>query len=518
MALLTMPSFKKRLLLCLLVIQAISFNANAQQSFPLPNELKADVKFWTRVYTEISTQEGFIHDSQHLSVIYERVSFTPGTSKAARQKIIDRKKKHYSKILQELSTGRIFRLTLAHKRVLRLWPSDTSSKQFIKAKDRLRFQLGQSNRFKDGLIRSGRWQPYIYNQFKELNIPKELASLPHVESSFLPHARSHAGAAGLWQFTRPTGRRYMRIDHIVDERLDPFIATRAAGLLLKNNYKITETWPLALTAYNHGAAGMRKATKIVGSTDISKIVREYKGRTFGFASRNFYNAFKAALAIDSNPQPYFGTIKRDAPIIINQVTLPSFYTAQGLKQAFSLKNNLFKSLNPALQAPVLNNAKLVPKGYPLRIQNNLTNGNVKIILAAIPNDEIRSNQTPDTLHKVRRGDSLSSISQRYHTKITTLIAMNNLRSRHKIRIGQILKLPASAPGNKIRTSHTFYTVKQGDHLSSIAKRAGVLEADIIALNRLRNRHHLLVGQRLRIRQDPLVKTLARESYKTNKKY
>ena len=91
-------------------------------------------------------------------------------------------------------------------------------------------------------------------EFTALGVPIEIAALPHVESSYNPDARSHVGASGIWQFTRSTGRRFMRVDHVVDERNDPFAATRAAGRLMAYNYSITGNWPMAITAYNHGLA------------------------------------------------------------------------------------------------------------------------------------------------------------------------------------------------------------------------------------------------------------------------
>ena len=94
------------------------------------------------------------------------------------------------------------------------------------ASKRIRYQQGLRNRFRDGLVRSGRWRGYIEEQFRELGVPVELAALPHVESSYNPGARSHVGASGIWQFTRSTGRRFMRVDHVMDERNDPFRASR----------------------------------------------------------------------------------------------------------------------------------------------------------------------------------------------------------------------------------------------------------------------------------------------------
>jgi len=498
----------------LLVLFSSALLARDSTAFPLPNTLKPDVNFWLKVYTEVTTSEGFIHDNEHLNVIYERLSFTPGTSYKTRQKTIKQKKKYYQDILLYLAVNSNKRLDKArYRHVKALWPTGTSSKEFKKAADRLRFQLGQSDRFKQGLVRSGRWQPYIKEEFNKLGLPNELASLPHVESSFRSDARSHAGAAGLWQFTRSTGRRFMRIDHVVDERLDPFLATRAAGLLLKDNHEITGTWPLALTAYNHGAAGMRRAVKATGGTDIAKIVREYKGRTFGFASRNFYNAFVAAHDIDQRPSAYFGQIQRDKPMEIQEVKLPSYYTAQGLMAAFNMKNNIFKSLNPALQPSILANSKYVPKGYRLRVPIETRQAEHGALIATIPYDEKSSKQKPDASYKVRRGDSLSKIAKRFKVRTSQLVAINGLRSQHKIRIGQVLKLPSAAK-QQMRGAHqvaegaVFYTVRKGDRLSVIASQSGVSEANLLALNKLKNKNFLYVGQKLRLRKNPDVLSVA----------
>lgn len=506
----------KRVLITFTLLFAFSSSLLADQDvlFSTPKELKPDVRFWTRIYTEISTSEGLIHDNKHLGIIYERLSFSPGTSFKARQKIIKEKKKYYKKILLELAESRSRRFaTTRHKRVKALWPKATQANEYKEGAGRLRFQLGQSDRFKEGLVRSGRWQGYIRQEFRKLNIPNQLASLPHVESSFTPNARSHAGAAGLWQFTRSTGRRFMRIDHVLDERLDPFVASRSAGLLLKDNHQITGTWPLALTAYNHGAAGMLRATKKTGGTDIAKIVREYKGRTFGFASRNFYNAFLAALDVDQHTEKYFGQVKRDKAAVFKTVKLPTYYTTQGLVNAFGLKNNIFKSLNPALQPSIWSNSKFIPKGYHLRLPRAVSITDAKIVIAKIAHDEKSSQQKPDVSYKVRRGDSLSKIASRFKVSMSQLVAANSLRSKHRIRIGQVLKLPSFARNlqkgaDKISKDATFYVVKSGDRLAVIAAKAGVLELDLLSLNKLKNKNHLNVGQKLRLREDPAVLSIA----------
>ena len=271
---------------------------------PRPASLQPAVGFWTKVYTEVDTSSGYIHDDRYLDVVYAVVRFREGASSRTRQRAVKSAKKRYATVLRTLAGGKRSGLNEDETRVLALWAGKED--KLKGAAERLRFQLGQANRFKAGLVRSGAWTPYIFDAVSGVGLPPELVALPHVESSFNPGARSHVGAAGMWQFTRSTGRRFMRIDHVVDERLDPFLSTNAAVQLLQNNYEVTGTWPLAITAYNHGAAGMRRAAGQLGTTDIGVIVQSYRGRTFGFASRNFYAAFLAAVDADADAQIHFG--------------------------------------------------------------------------------------------------------------------------------------------------------------------------------------------------------------------
>jgi membrane-bound lytic murein transglycosylase D len=233
----------------------------------------------------------------------------------------------------------------------------------------------------------------------------------------------------------------MQVDYVVDQRMDPFAATVAAAQLLEHNYQLTGTWPLALTAYNHGASSMRRASKQLGTTDIATILRDYRGRAFGFASRNFYLSFLAALEVSSNPERYFAPFDRADPVAYAEVELPDYLLVNSFARAFNTDFGMLKQHNRALLDPVWRGKKRIPAGFTMRVPSNSIQGSPEQLLAAIPAQERFTEQTPDLFHTVVRGDTVSEIATRYGHDIRDIAAMNGLNRRYQIRIGQVLRLP-----------------------------------------------------------------------------
>src|SRR5690606_3831440 len=165
-----------------------------------------------------------------LAIVYQRVDYDRPEIERQRTRIQD--------ALKALGGGKREGLTNLEQQILALWPAGVSNETLRTAANNVRFQLGQSDRFVEGLIRSGAYREHIESVIRGKHLPIELAALPHVESSFHPGAYSSVAAAGMWQFMRATGQRFMRIDHIVDERMDPYTATYAAMSLLEYNYRI----------------------------------------------------------------------------------------------------------------------------------------------------------------------------------------------------------------------------------------------------------------------------------------
>jgi membrane-bound lytic murein transglycosylase D len=501
------------------------------ESIPRPEGIQDDVNFWIRVYTEVTTNEGFLHDERNLSVVYDKLSFSPGSSPRERQRIVedhrDRLTSALQRVIQALPTqaGRDA-LSADDKRILALWGPNPSVILLRDATDRIRFQLGQADRFREGLMRSSTWQTHIAETFANLGLPPELAVLPHVESSFNAAAYSKVGAAGLWQFMRSTGRRYMRVDDAVDERLDPYRSTEAAAQLLAYNYRVLGTWPLALTAYNHGAAGMRRARETVGTDDFVKINRTYSSRTFGFASRNFFPSFLAALAIDENPEKYFGHLERRPELKFREVSMPAYVRLSTLERTLGVDREQLRALNPAWRPSIFEGSRLVPRGYRLRLPaNTAVSWTADLLADRLPRDEMYVGQITPRTHRIRSGETLASIAPKYGMSAAQLARLNRLSVNANLRAGRRLQLPEqmpralgaptavvaaipvvavaeepAAPQNgtaEIAGDSDFYVVRRGDTLQGIAARVRVSEANLMRMNSLKDPDRLYEGQRLR---------------------
>ncbi|WP_319586719.1 lytic transglycosylase domain-containing protein [uncultured Desulfobulbus sp.] len=337
----------------------------AAENFPLYPCIRANVKFWEDVYSRYSTRQGILHDTDDLSRVYaviDLVDWEAPDSAKTNSGRIQAAKSRINAILANLGSGTPPR-TVEERRIAGLFPKQRHT-TYHEAGENIRLQIGQSDRFKEGLIRSGRYLQQFRQIFEAQGLPAELVFLPHVESSYNPKAYSKVGAAGLWQFTRTTGKDFMTINQLVDERYDPYLATQAAAQLLKENYAQLQTWPLALTAYNYGRAGMVRAVREEGSYE--GIFKSYNQGYFKFASRNFYSEFLAAMRVakrlGGNPALPF-----ERPEATDIFRLKEDVPIGRLLATFHISPENFARFNPALMQPVLNGEKAVPKGYLVRL-------------------------------------------------------------------------------------------------------------------------------------------------------
>ena len=348
----------------LIILLLVPQSAPAQTVWQYREELKNDIQFWENIFTRFGINQEVFHDAENLQIVYKVMTFDSTVSKENREKEVEKTKKQIGKALRNLAKNHRAHRELSpyQKYLLRLFGDSVSVKELRDAAKRVRSQQGMRENFYAGIKRSVVYLDYMKQLFKAEGLPEELVYLPHIESSFNPVARSHAGAAGLWQFMRSTGRRYLKINRIVDQRYDPFISSQAAVKVLKNNYRKLGDWGLALTAYNFGLAGMKRAAKKYGANYL-KVRQSFSHRRFQFASRNFYPEFLAVVKIMQNIQHYFPDITLDeVPRVIRCQTLKRVNLKRLLRQ-LPVDGAEVKKLNRGYRRRVWNGWQWLPAGY-----------------------------------------------------------------------------------------------------------------------------------------------------------
>jgi len=424
--------------LFLLVGPCLAQASADQRNFPEYKIISANVLFWEKVYSTHSINTSIIHDKHDLSRIYGTVSMVedgfPNARKLNRQKV-DQVKSHIKTILLDLASNPRPR-TREQKRIAALFGNTTRSSVYREASKNIRSQRGLKERFQEGVVRSGAYMDQLKSIFRAEGLPEDLVYLPHVESSFNPMAFSKFGAAGMWQFTHGTGKEFMRIDYIIDERRDPIISGLAAAAFLKRNYQQLGTWPLALTAYNYGPAGMRRALNQEGSYE--KIFQNYTKGHFKFASRNFYAEFLAAVKVAKRLER--SGLVLEEPLRGITVKLPAYTRADRLCDYLDISTAILKKYNPALRDPVFKGSKYIPKNYVLKLPYRFNNSR---LLSAAPPSIFSPSQKRSKFYRVKPGDSAGTIAYRHKVSLKDLIRVNNLNTKAVIRVGQNLRIPVT---------------------------------------------------------------------------
>ena len=404
--------------------------------FPVYPSIEPNVKFWTKVYSEYSTAQGILHDSQKLNIIYEVVELRSG-AKTINEKRIQKAKDKYKTILRKLAQNPSVS-DVETRRVAALFGKNANRATFQNAIYRIRCQIGQKDSFRDGIIRSGAWIDEIKKIFRSYNLPLDLVYLPHVESSFHLKAYSKFGAAGIWQFVRDAGKRFMTVGYAIDERWDPIRSSEAAAQLLKHSYEKFGNWPLAITAYNHGISGMLSATWTKGGYE--DIFNHYKSDIFKFASRNYYSEFLAAREVASNYEKYFGKITPDTPVECRKIVLAGYASIKDLCEYFSVDIATLRKHNPSLRTPVFTEQKYVPKGYSLRLPSDAVQNRMGAT-SELPLSMYKHHQKSSRIYRVKKGDNISKIAQMHGINVSDLIIANKINSKGVIYVNQHLRLP-----------------------------------------------------------------------------
>ena len=412
--------FLSRLLTLLLLSLLVSFPiqlrirdaSDNEEPLPLLPGLEEAVEFWKIVFTRHGASELIFHDRLEPMKIFKVLEV--GENNPARRVIEEER----GKILREYSLG-----------------GDEK---------RVRVQRGVKERFTSGLKLSRRYLEQMQRIFMAEGLPTDLAYLLLVESSFDIHARSRAGALGMWQFMPSTGKKFLRIGPAVDERRDPVESTRAAARFLRQNYEIFGKWPLAITAYNHGREGIRRAIAEVGSRDLMEIIRRYQGPSFGFASKSFYAEFLAALEVAKRSEEFFPNLEYHPPFPLEEIEMKRAVSITDLLKPTRIQRDEFLGWNPALSPKVRD----IPKGYRVKVPAE----KLELFLVAHRRTsepspgKLQTVPVPEsalawTRHRVVSGETLSQIAKIYRISMREIKQANRLASAHLITAGQDLKIP-----------------------------------------------------------------------------
>ncbi|MCF8143952.1 MAG: LysM peptidoglycan-binding domain-containing protein [Deltaproteobacteria bacterium] len=359
--------------------------------------------------------------------------------------------------------------------------------------------------FLNAYRRSGKYRPAIVKALKEAGLPEELSWLPLIESGFKVKALSRARALGMWQFIASTGYKYGLIrGQWVDERMDPDKSTQAAIAYLKELHQIFGDWQTVLAAYNCGEG---RVLRCINSQKINYLDHFWDLYKKLPSETAFYvPKFLAVLHILNDPEAHGFTLPPvDEEIKTETVTINKQVSLKTMAGHIGVSDEVLEELNPALRRN-----STPPRPYDFKVPV----GKSAVLLAEldnIPQWKPPVSTTAYVTHKVRKGETLSTIARRYGTSVRAVMTRNHLKSSGYIKAGWNLKIPTRggyAPAATRVASQTSspqairssgkpslskYVVRKGDSLYKIAKRFNTTTNEIQSQNRLRN-SRLSIGQ------------------------
>lgn len=459
-------------MLVISLVWIVSAAGAAAPEKELEPELRPWVEFWKMIFTRYDRTHVVFHHRDYPFIVYSTVKVGDlemgGKEKAAELKAtLDAEYERIRTKLLELAEGKEPN-NPAERRLLSLFgkvPGDLSEALRTAAQlEKIRYQRGIRDKFRDALVRSGRYLPTMEQVFRDEGLPVTLTRLPFIESSFDYTANSSVGAAGIWQFMKRTGKLYLRIDSLIDERRDPIFATRAAARYLGDAYERLKSWPLAITSYNHGVGGMKRAMSDVGSESMHKIIQNYTGSAFGFASKNFYVEFVAAVEIERASQTFFPGLVRDNAWSFDEIRLTRALSLDELARLSETSRDDVIRLNPSFLSPIVNGrakipAKarvLLPVGVGERVLKNLGaeqgerfRANTSAVAKAGAEKTKGKPKTPKVTssgetkvryYSVQKGDTLEKIATQFSTTVEAIRAKNP-KIKSKLVAGRKIQIP-----------------------------------------------------------------------------
>lgn len=391
------------------------YESRISEEFTIPQGLRDRVGFWFDIYTQYDSNKRIIHHATYPWVVYKVIDVSPiinSESPKARwmrnlkaEKFVDQELSLIKAALKNITKNSQINKNDAYQvavaQALEPLTGGSLKEKSQIALDNLRVQTGQKNFFRDGLQTSPLYLNGMEEIFRSFKLPVELTRIPFVESSFNRHAVSKVGASGIWQFMDYTGKSFLTVNDQIDERNSPFKASIAAAKLLKENHTILKrSWPLAITAWNHGPTGLRKAMRLINSDDLTTIIQNYQSRSFDFASSNFYCEFLAALYAEKYHEQIFFNLEYEKSLDLHKVKLARSVSAKELLRRSGLTKENFVLFNPDLKKALEKNAA-VPTGFifmvdsstRLTLKNLITKDKFSVNGTKVSQSEVSFNST-----------------------------------------------------------------------------------------------------------------------------
>lgn len=353
------------------------------------------------------------------------------------------------------------------------------------------------------LSRLSRYEGFMTDILIEEGVPRDLIYVALIESGFNMHAHSHASAVGYWQFIRSTGKGYgLTINSLVDERKNSELATHAAAQYFKALYKVFGSWPLALSSYNAGEnrvmrAIMRNYTRDFWTLALS---RQLPRETI-----NYFPKFVAAALIAKNPETYgFAHVEKQPKLEFDKVELKHGISITKMAENLKITKDELRDLNPSF------NTDFVPIYSGTSVSFRVPKGLGTQALAAAENSVSKNKYVAhenESIHRVRRGDSIYRIARRYGTSVNAILAENGMSRRSVIYPGMKVRIPthqrvAAAAyrdyNSSASSSDKVHRIRRGETLSGVATRYRVGLSKLANFNGLTVRSKLRVGQTVRI--------------------
>ncbi len=357
------------------------------------------------------------------------------------------------------------------------------------------FQTLARDAFAKYLSRSKKYAPMMLRIIAEYGLPQDLLYLSLVESGFNPRAYSWARAAGLWQFIASTGRLYnLNRNWWIDERRDPAKSTHAACQFLRDLYAEFGSWELAMAAYNGGPGKVRRTIKKHKTIDFWKL--KLRRQTMDYVP-----LIMAAAIIGKDPAKYgFDDIEYEDDLVWDEVVIDRCLDLSVVAKTVGCSLQELKDLNPELLR------RYTPpntKQYTLKIPAR-TKEKFLLAYSSMPSPK----ETSWVRHKIKKGETVSTIAAKYGVSQYAIFGANNLSRRSKIYAGKELIVPvpldreyrssSRRKNSDYQAKNSIYAVRSGDTMWDIARAFGTTVDALRRINYIERGSRIYVSQKLKI--------------------